>query len=274
MKRLVNLQPSGRLRWCLNLLPFLLLTVVYLGMSKARLAENASDPLLPSPAAMGKAFWRLAFEPSRRTGELVLLNDTLASLEHLILGVGISAAIALVFGLLNGGLPLVRATFSPLVTVVSLIPPMAILPVLFIAFGTGETAKIALIAIGVTPFLIRDLEGHALQLPAEQRIKAQTLGANSWQILLRVMLPQLLPRLIASVRLALGTAWLFLIAAEAIAAQEGLGYRIFLVRRYLAMDIILPYVAWITALAFASDWALAWLSRRAFGWYHAAGRGH
>ena len=57
-------------------------------------------------------------------------------------------------------------------------------------------------------------------------------------------------------RLQLGCAWLFLIAAEAIASTEGLGYRIFLVRRYLAMDVILPYVVWITLLAFAMDWLL------------------
>ncbi len=48
-------------------------------------------------------------------------------------------------------------------------------------------------------------------------------------------------------------AWIFLISAEAIASTGGLGYRIFLVRRYLAMDVILPYVAWITLIAFALD---------------------
>ena len=66
----------------------------------------------------------------------------------------------------------------------------------------------------------------------------------------------MLPRLIDLLRLSLGPAWLFLIAAEAIAAEVGLGYRIFLVRRYLAMDVILPYVAWITLLAVAIDLAL------------------
>ncbi len=57
-------------------------------------------------------------------------------------------------------------------------------------------------------------------------------------------------------RLSLGPAFLFLISAEAIAADAGLGYRIFLVRRYLAMDVILPYVAWITLLAYLMDFAL------------------
>jgi NitT/TauT family transport system permease protein len=78
--------------------------------------------------------------------------------------------------------------------------------------------------------------------------------------------------LIDSLRLSLGSAWLFLIAAEAIASTEGLGYRIFLVRRYLAMDIILPYVAWIAALAFASDWLLRRLRAQAFPWAEPAGK--
>jgi NitT/TauT family transport system permease protein len=67
-------------------------------------------------------------------------------------------------------------------------------------------------------------------------------------------------------RLSMGSAWLFLIAAEAIASTEGLGYRIFLVRRYLAMDVILPYVIWITLLAVLADLALRLLRATAFRW--------
>jgi len=87
-----------------------------------------------------------------------------------------------------------------------------------------------------------------------------------------VALPQLMPRLIEALRLSLGPAWVFLIAAEAVAADVGLGYRIFLVRRYFAMDIILPYVAWISLLAIAADALLLLLSRRAFPWAHGGGR--
>jgi len=269
MKRFINLTPSRGSRWLLGLLPFLLLAVLYMSLSSARLAENPDDRLLPTPSKMAGSFYHLATVENARTGEVLLWTDTFASLERIVIGVSISALIGLIVGILSGGLPMVRAKLSPLITVASLIPPMAILPILFIAFGTGEASKIALIAIGVTPFLIRDLQGHAIRLPDEQLIKAQTLGASSWQVLLRVLLPQLTPRLLNATRLALGTAWLFLIAAEAIAAQEGLGYRIFLVRRYLSMDIILPYVAWITLLAFLLDQLLAWTSRLAFPWYHA-----
>ena len=135
-----------------------------------------------------------------------------------------------------------------------------------IVFGLGEVSKIMLIYIGITPFLIRHLAQRTVEIPHEQIVKAQTLGASTRVIALRVALPQLLPRLLQSVRLALGSAWLFLIAAEAIASDLGLGYRIFLVRRYLAMDTILTYVIWITILAFALDAFLRWISRRAFPW--------
>ena len=103
-------------------------------------------------------------------------------------------------------------------------------------------------------------------MPREQLIKAQTLGGSTWQIAIRVVLPQIMPRLIKCVRLMIGPAFLFLISAEAIASDVGLGYRIFLVRRYLSMDVILPYVAWITLLAFVTDYALYLLARRGFSW--------
>jgi len=252
----------------LGLLPFVVLIVLYVIASDARLAANPNDKLLPAFSSFVDAIDRLAFTPSRRTGELVFWQDTQSSLIRLGLGVGISALIGLTIGVLVGALPLARAKLSPLITAISLIPPMAILPVLFIVLGLGEFSKVALIVIGTAPFLIRDLEQRVREIPNEQIIKAQTLGANSWQIIIRVILPQILPRLISAVRLSLGAAWLFLIAAEAIASTDGLGYRIFLVRRYLAMDVILPYVVWITFLAFATDYVLRIISQKSFPWFH------
>jgi len=137
-------------------------------------------------------------------------------------------------------------------------------------FGLGEASKIVLIVIGIAPFMTRDLALRVAEIPAEQLIKAQTLGATTWQIMLRVVAPQMMPRLIDSVRLSLGAAWLYLIASEAIAAESGLGYRIFLMRRYLAMDVILPYVAWITLLAFLSDYLLKALQGRLYPWFAGA----
>ncbi|MGY5449609.1 ABC transporter permease [Agarivorans sp. MS3-6] len=268
MTRIINRKPSRISRLLLGLLPFVLLIAVYMMASQARLVDNPNDKLLPAMTSFVDAIQRMAFEPSKRTGDYLMLADTLASLTRLITGVTISALLALTIGIANGMVPFVRAPMSPLVTALSLVPPMAILPILFIVFGLGELSKVMLIIIGICPIMIRDLQLRTDALPQEQILKAQTLGASSWQTIVGVVLPQILPKLIESVRLTLGSAWLFLIAAEAIAATEGLGYRIFLIRRYLAMDVILPYVLWISLLAFVMDWLLRKFSSYAFRWYH------
>jgi NitT/TauT family transport system permease protein len=255
----------------LGAVPLVVLSLAYLIAAAARHADNPADKILPLPSAMAAAMASLVFEADPLSGQYLFWADTLASLWRLGMGLGIATISALLVGLVLGVLPPVRATFGPLVTAIAVVPPIALLPILFIVFGLGETAKVALIVVGVAPFMIRDVAGHVAALPREQVVKALTLGANSWGVMLRVGLPQAMPRLIAALRLSLGPAWVFLISAEAIAADVGLGYRIFLVRRYLAMDVILPYVAWIALLAVVMDFALVWASRRFFGWAHAAG---
>jgi NitT/TauT family transport system permease protein len=262
----MNIVPGRGTRLVLALVPFFIIALVYVVGSAERRAANPDDKLLPPVSEMATTVRRLAFEPDRRSGEIVLCSDTGASLRRLGLGLGIATAIGLVLGLSLGLVPFVGASLSVLVAVVSIIPPMAVLPILFIVFGLGELSKVVLIVFGVAPFLVRDLALAVGNLPAEQLVKAQTLGASTWQIAIRVVLPQVMPRLIESLRLSLGPAFLFLISAEAIAADVGLGYRIFLVRRYLAMDVILPYVAWITLLAYCMDYALAQFARRVFPW--------
>jgi len=267
--RLMNRRPGRAGALALALLPFALALLAYVVASDIRRAENPSDRLLPAPARIAETAVQFATEPDRRTGEITLWADTWASLRRLALGVGIAAGAGLVLGIVLGALPLANAALAPFVAAVSLVPPLAILPILFLAFGLGEVAKVALIAIGIGPVIVRDIAGRVAEIPREMIVKAETLGASTRAILLRVALPQAMPRLVQAVRLGLGPAWLFLIAAEAIAATEGLGYRIFLMRRYLAMDVILPYVAWITLLAFLIDQGLRLAAARAYPWAEA-----
>lgn len=263
----LHAEPPVWLARCLGILPFVLIIVGYSIASDARLKENPQDKLLPSFTQMYNAVERMAFVPDRRSGDYLLLNDTSASLSRLGAGVGLSFLFALLVGLNTGLYPGVRAIFNPTITFLSMIPPLAILPILFIALGVDEFAKIALIFIGTAPMLTRDIYIAVTGVPKQQQVKALTLGASSSALVYRIILPQILPRAIDSLRLVLGGAWLFLIASEAIAATEGLGYRIFLVRRYLAMDVIIPYVFWITFLGFFFDWLLRMLNKKLFPWY-------
>ncbi|HMO21682.1 MAG TPA: ABC transporter permease subunit, partial [Candidatus Melainabacteria bacterium] len=77
-----------------------------------------------------------------------------------------------------------------------------------------------------------------------------------------VIFPQILPKMLGTLRLSFKAAWIYVIAGEFIAASEGLGYRVFVVKRYVAMDIIIPYVIWATILVFALDLLFQWLESR------------
>lgn len=268
MRRLLNIRPGRGGLLLLGAAPLLAVVALYFFASEARHAANPADKILPTFAAMADAARMMAFEVNPRSGEIPLWADTVASLRRLGIALIVATAATLGLGLSLGLLPLLRASFSPLLAAIAVIPPIAVLPILFIVLGLGEMAKIALIVIGVTPVMARDLAAHIAAIPQEQIVKAQTLGASTWQIALRLALPQAMPRLIQSLRLSLCAAWVYLISAEAIASDVGLGYRIFLVRRYLSMDIILPYVVWISLLAVVFDVALAQFSKRAYPWAH------
>src|SRR5690349_4596501 len=214
MTRAMNVVPPRGGRILLAILPFLLIALIYVIGSAERRAANPEDKLLPPVSEMAAATRRLAAEPDRRSGDYVLWVDTTASLQRLVLGLGISALVGLVLGLAIGLLPVAGAGLGTLVAVLSMIPPMAMLPILFIVFGLGELSKVMLIIIGVTPMLIRDLALEVSGMPREQLVKAQTLGGSTWQIAIRVVLPQIMPRLIKCLRLMIGPAFLFLISAE------------------------------------------------------------
>jgi NitT/TauT family transport system permease protein len=268
--RLINRHPgkvTGRL---LTAAPFIAVLALYLVASAIRHSANPADKLLPSLGQMAATMNIMAFTQDMATGDYLMLTDTLASLQRLLAGLAISLGISFIIGIAVGMIPYLRRLFIPFIAAFSMVPPLAILPILFIIAGIGETAKVTLIVIGTAPFIIRDLIMRVEELPKAQIVKAQTLGASSWQIAWRVVVPQMLPRLIDSLRLSLGPAWIYLISAEAIAAQDGLGYRIFLVRRYFAMDIIIPYVIWITLLAFLCDIALRLVQRLFFPWFAGA----
>ena len=207
---------------------------------------------MPTLSEMGDGFYRTAFEEDRK-GEYRLLVDTLASGRRFLISVAL-----MVFAVAarppHGDHALRRRRcFLRFVTFFDKIPALALLPILFIVFGLGEVSKIALIVIGVFPTIILDTYLRAKAVPRQQITKGLTLGASDLEVAYRIVLPQILPGVLDTIRLNFKAVILFLIAGESLAATVGLGYRIFVVRRYIAMDIIIPYVIWMSLLAFAAD---------------------
>ncbi|MDM8556989.1 ABC transporter permease [Desulfococcaceae bacterium HSG7] len=264
----LHANPPHWLRLVLAMLPFILLAALYLTASHIRHAENPQDKLLPTITKMGNAIKKVAFTEDKRTGRYLLWSDTFSSLKRLLAGISMAAAAGFLLGLNMGLLPGVRSMLLAFITFLANVPPLAILPILFISFGVGELGKIMLIFLGTFPLITRDIYLAVRKIPQNMIVKSLTLGASQFGVIYRVVMPQILPRLIETVRLSLGAAWLFLIASEAIASQSGLGYRIFLVRRYLSMDVIIVYVAWITLIAFLIDLTLRKCITLGFPWYN------
>src|SRR5260370_19980432 len=157
MRRLINQQPGRAGALMLSAMPYILVVAAYLYYSNARLAENPGDKLLPAPATIAATIHQFALEEDERTGEYLLWNDTRASLERLLTALAISAFIGVTLGVAIGVLPYLRHALGPFVAALSLIPPFAVLPILFIVVGLGELPKITLIIISVAPVSVRDL---------------------------------------------------------------------------------------------------------------------
>ena len=197
-----------------------------------------------------------------KQGESLLWLDTKASGKRIL--------IAMVFifggiyaGLFMGAFPYAEKVLYRFILFFDKIPALAVLPILFILFGLGETSKIALIVIGVAPTIILDTYLKVKEVHDEQLVKGLTMGASQPEIVFRIIFPQIIPKVLDTVRLNFKAVILFLIAGEALAAEAGIGYRIFVVRRYMDMATIFPYVVWISMLAFIVDMAFrSWISRQ------------
>ena len=171
--RWINRKPGRPFALALTVLPFLVVFLAYAVASDIRRAANPADKLLPAPMKIVETAQRLVTEPDRRSGKILFWTDTAGSLKRLALGVGIAAALGVIFGLGIGLVPYITSTFQAFVAVLSMVPPLAILPILFIVFGLGEVSKVALIVIGIGPFLIRDLSQRVAEIP-RRRPKSQT----------------------------------------------------------------------------------------------------
>jgi NitT/TauT family transport system permease protein len=225
---------------------------------------NPKDKLVPTLTELKDGVRRTAFEKDGK-GDYRFWKDTFASTKRFLIGVAI-VFLGVVVGLHMGTSPYLECMLYRFVLFFDKTPALALLPILIIVFGFGEVAKIALIAIGVMPTLILDTYLRARAVPREQITKAMTLKADNLEIIYRIVLPQIFPKVLDTIRLNFKAILLFLIAGEALASQGGLGYRIFLVRRYVAMDIIIPYVLWISLLAFLADLVVRVYIKKRYPW--------
>ncbi len=260
----IQAKPGKVTAGLLSALFFVVSIAAYMVTAHVRHQENPQDKLVPTVSEMVDGVKRTAFEADRK-GDYRLWLDTWASAKRFVLSVLLSV-FAVLLGLHMGVLPYFEHLFLRFVLFFDKVPALALLPILMIIFGLGEVARVALIVIGVFPTIILDTYLRAKNVPREQLTKGFTLGASDFEILYRIVLPQILPDVLDTIRLNFKAIVLFLIAGETLSATVGLGYRTFLVRRYIAMDIIIPYVIWMSVLALLADWLVRLFVQKRYRW--------
>jgi NitT/TauT family transport system permease protein len=259
----------------------------YFYVSHARHRDNPEDRVMPTIAQMARGMFDAALHPAedeeqpaeeqqvegrslgRRFLSGMLWKDTVATSRRFFLSMVLLIP-AVILGLHMGLFPYAGVFFSRFFLFFDKIVALSLLPILFIAFGIDELAKVMLIVIGVTPTIILDTVNLVRAVPAEQTVKAFTLGAGDFDVAYRVVLKQIMPRVLNGIRLNLKAVMLFLFAGEMIASTDGLAYRIALLRRHMGMDVIIPYVLWVAFLLFLVDFGMRLANRWLHPWFKEA----
>jgi NitT/TauT family transport system permease protein len=280
----IDARPNRGLTWVLSWFLFAAGIALYFNASRARHMENPDDKVAPNITQLMEGFTDAALQPPgdaevssddanapiwKRVMNSMLWTDTVASAKRFAWAMLLLIP-AVVLGLHMGLFPVIGNFFLRFILFFDKIIALSVLPILFIAFGIDELSKIMLIVIGVTPTIILDTFNLTKSVPNEQLVKGFTLGAKDFGVAYRIVLRQIMPRVINSIRLNLKPIMLFLFAGEMIASQDGLAYRIALLRRNMGMNIIIPYVMWVALLLFLIDMSMKGLNRKLHPWFREA----
>jgi NitT/TauT family transport system permease protein len=276
---LIHAKPSRSWTMFLSWSLFAAGIAMYFYVSHDRHRDNPEDRVMPTVAQMARGIYDAALKPAEddeqqaQEGSLarqffasMLWKDTKATSRRFFYSMVLLVP-AVLLGLHMGLFPYIGVFCLRFVLFFDKIIALSLLPILFIAFGIDELAKIMLIVIGVTPTIILDTFNLTRGVPAEQTVKAFTLGAGDFDVAYRVVLKQIAPRVLNSIRLNLKSVMLFLFAGEMIASTDGLAYRIALLRRHMGMDVIIPYVLWVALLLFLVDQAMRLVNRKLHPWF-------
>ena len=218
-----------------------------------------SNLILPTPTDVLAAGSRLLM-----SGDL--LADTKISVFRILMGFLASAVLAIPLGLLIGAYKSVEASQEPLVGFIRYVPVPALIPLVMVAAGIGENAKILLIFIGTYFQMVIIVADVTRQVPRDLLSASRTLGASRSQQLFNVLLPATLPGLMETSRTMLGWAWTYLVIAEVVATDSGLGYRIMKAQRFLRTDEIFVGILVLGILGLCTDMLFKWLQPRLLPW--------
>lgn len=255
---------SQRKRLVLGVLSIVVLLGLYTWLSARQHARNPLDSTIPTWSQL-KTGVSQAFTPDMR-GQRWIVEDVKATGGRLLLGLSIGVSLGMLAGLMMGCFPVVDALLAPPLLFLSRIVPTAALAVFFALVGTGLSMYATMIAFGTLPSLALAFSMEVKGFPEELRNKVYTLGASECQVIWNAVFKSTLPKLIDLIMLSIGPAMVYLIGAELLVGDVGLGYRIRILSRRLEMQVVYPYLVFLAAFGFLITYGLGCIRSRLSPW--------
>jgi NitT/TauT family transport system permease protein len=245
---------KSRLDLWVGLMGFATVMIIWVAATASGMIK---PQFLPSPVAVGSALGGLFANNG-------YLGDIGISVGRVWAAFLASAIIAIPLGILMSGYRGVGAFFEPLIDFVRYLPVPALVPLMLIWLGIGESSKIALLWIGTFFQLVLLVSDDARRVPKEFIETGRTLGANDWALMKDVLIRAMMPNMVDSLRITLGWCWTYLIIAEIVASNSGIGYELWTARRYGKTPEVFAGILTIGVIGLVSDQVIRALHRRLF----------
>jgi NitT/TauT family transport system permease protein len=228
--------------------------------------ERVNPIFLPAPHAVGKALWTGFTTPPLRRGDPWLHESLGHSVSVILWGFVIASLIGVPLGILCGAVPAMARLVEPFVDFIRYMPAPAFGALCVAVLGINDAPKIAIIVIGTLFQMVLVIANTTRNLDRSLIEAALTLGASDKRLLLRVVVPGILPNLYTDLRVLLGWAWTYLIVAELIGASSGISWYINQQGKYRAYENVFAGIILIGIIGLVSDQVLAWIGRFLFPW--------
>ena len=220
-------------------------------------ARWVSPVILPSPADVFSSFGTL-------WNERALGASIAATMRRVLLGFGLAALTGVPAGIAAGSWRVLDAAAAPVALFGRNVPVAALIPLTILWFGIDESQKVMFIFIACVPFVYSDAVRAIVSVPDRYVETARTLGANPRQVVAKVLVPLALPDIYKSLRSLFGMAFGYIMLAELINAEHGLGYLLSTSQRRGLSEHIILILLVIGVLAFAIDRFLGWMQSGLF----------
>lgn len=217
--------------------------------------------LVPPPSEVAGAAWRLIV-----SGDL--FTEASASFSRILVGFSFAAVVGTSIGLLAGSFLIVRQIISPMISFVRYIPPTAFVVLLIVYFGIGEYYKYAVVFSGVIFFIIQMVIDVVDDIDRRYLEMAITSGLSQWEIFRRVIIPNSLPKIVDVLRINLSAAWTFLVVAEIVGADTGLGHLIAVSQRFMRLGELFTGILCFGVIGLITDQVIEKAGRRWFRWHY------